>query len=155
MQSLQLLLLDIRSVHNVASIFRTADGAGVEKIILSGYSPTPTDRFGRARKDFHKVALGAENTVAWEEERSVEQAIERARAEGREILVLEQSERSIALAEARLTRPALLIVGNETEGVSEAVQALADTIIEIPMRGEKESLNVSVASGIALYQLLK
>jgi len=156
------ILHDIRSVHNVGSIFRTADGAGFEKLYLCGITPSPTDRFGKIRPDFGKVSLGAEKSVAWESVPDVRNLIKKLKKDGWIVLALEQSERSISLTAKNLRpnllrkvrpRPVALVVGNEVDGIPPEVLKLADTILEIPMLGKKESLNVSVAFGIAAYWL--
>lgn len=155
-----LILDNIRSVENTASIFRTADGLGVEKIFLIGTTPYPLDRFGRKRKDFAKVALGAEETIAWEYSKEIVSVINGLKKEGLKIIALEQDSRSRKLSALPAGRQGnkferfALIVGNEVEGVSKEALALADEIVEIPMHGKKESLNVSVATGIALFTLL-
>lgn len=149
-----LLLHDIRSVHNVGSMFRTADASGVEKIYLSGVTPAPLDRFGRKRKDLGKVALGAEDSVAWEVVTEPLAFIEKKKKEGYEILALEQSEKSIDYRTYIPQKPILLLVGNEVGGVPQELLDISDTIIEIPQYGKKESLNVSVACGIALFRMV-
>jgi 23S rRNA (guanosine2251-2'-O)-methyltransferase len=149
-----LLLPDIRSVHNVGSIFRTADCAGVGRIFLAGTTPAPLDRFGRKRKDFAKVALGAEDTVPWESANDPLALIKVLKKRGVQIVALEQSTKAVDYKALIPKKPMLLVLGNEVEGVSRELLALADSIIEIPQRGKKESLNVSVAAGIALYRLL-
>ena len=157
MQKIAILLHDIRSIHNVGSIFRTADGLGVAKIYLSGYSPLPVDRFGRKRSDLAKVALGAEDTVPWEQVESPTRLIERLKKENYKIVALEQSENSVDYTkvgdDTTGNKKTLVIFGNEVGGVSKEILDLADVIAEIPMRGEKESLNVSVAAGIFLARL--
>ncbi len=151
---------NVRSVHNVGSIFRTADGAGVERIYTGGVTPGPFDRFGAVRPDFAKVALGAERMVVWERAVDMLGTVDRLRREGWFILALEQSERSVPYTEASaLIRRAgsdkiLLILGSETEGVAVSLLEAADASIEIPMRGSKESLNVAVAFGIVVYSLI-
>lgn len=148
-----LILDNIRSVHNVGSIFRTADAAGVKKIYLCGYTPTPLDRFNKPRKDFVKVSLGAERTVPWEHVEKAAEAIATAHTNGYTIAALEQHPSSVNIF-TYVPPPVLaLIVGNEVEGVSPAHLSCVDAILEIPMQGSKESLNVSVATGIALYTL--
>ncbi len=152
---LTLILHNIRSVHNVGSIFRTADAAGVSKIILSGYTPSPLDRFGRARKDFVKVSLGAEASVPWEVAEDITLALEQLKKDSCKIVALEQSPNSTPLFDYKPEGNIALIVGNEVDGVEPALLKIADTIVEIPMRGQKESLNVSVATGVALFALVK
>ncbi|MFM2357765.1 MAG: hypothetical protein RJA61_502 [Candidatus Parcubacteria bacterium] len=153
MSDIYLILHNIRSTHNVGSIFRTADAAGVSKIYITGYTPTPLDRFNRPRKDISKVALGAEKTVAWEHNPLLEDVVTLLKKEGFSIIALEQSDNSVDYKTYTLKFPVALIVGNEVSGISEDTLNLCEAVIEIPMRGEKESLNVSVATGIALFQL--
>lgn len=152
-----LILHNIRSVHNVGSIFRTTDAAGIERIILSGYSPTPLDRFGRERSDFAKVSLGAEKTVPWEYSETLEPVLLQLKKDSYCVAALEQAPNSVDLFEFKIptTKPLALLVGNEVEGVSPSTLAQVDVILEIPMRGKKESLNVSVATGVALFALTK
>jgi tRNA G18 (ribose-2'-O)-methylase SpoU len=163
-----LILHNIRSVHNVGSIFRTADAAGVSKIILSGYTPAPLDRFGRERKDFVKVSLGAEHSVRWQQVKSLSPTLMQLKKDGYVLAALEQDAKSVSLFEyankyrrsevgtpTKASENIALIVGNEVRGVSPALRKKVDVILEIPMRGKKESLNVSVATGIALFALLK
>jgi tRNA G18 (ribose-2'-O)-methylase SpoU len=140
-------------MHNVGSMFRTADAAGVSKIFLTGYTPAPIDRFGRKVKEIAKVALGAEETVPWEK-RDIHELIAELKGSSVRIIALEQHPASHPYMSVRLDGPAALIVGNEVGGIPEEVLKEADTIIEIPMRGKKESLNVAVATGIALYSLI-
>lgn len=153
------ILHDIRSVHNVGSIFRTADGAGFKKLYLCGITPAPLDRFKKVRPDFAKVALGAEKSVAWESVPDIGALVKKLKDDGWKIFALEQSKKSIPhyLASDVLwndeRQMAALIVGNEVEGIPQSMLKLADAVIEIPMLGKKESLNVSVAFGIAAYQL--
>ncbi|MCX6819900.1 MAG: TrmH family RNA methyltransferase [Candidatus Adlerbacteria bacterium] len=150
------MLHNIRSVHNVGSIFRTADAAGVTKIILVGYTPTPLDRFGRARKDFAKVSLGAENTVVWEQVETFAEAVTKVKEAGCTVVALEQDAASVPLFEYKTpTKNIALVLGSEVEGILKSELALCDAVVEIPMHGTKESLNVSVAAGIALFSLLK
>ena len=148
-----LALHNIRSVYNVGAIFRTADAVGVSKIYLCGYTPAPIDRFGRARQDIAKAALGAEKTVAWESVENIEELVTQLHREKYSIFALEQSKNSIDYRKAKLGNKNLLIVGNEVGGIEEKILATCDEILEIPMRGKKESLNVSVATGVALFSL--
>jgi len=149
------ILHDIRSVHNVGSIFRTADGAGFHKLYLCGITPSPLDRFKKVRPDFAKVALGAEKNVAWESVSDTVALIKELKQEGWKILALEQSKRSlrIDLFSKIVSRKIALVVGAEVDGIPAGILKLADAILEIPMFGKKESLNVSVAFGIAAYRL--
>lgn len=172
-----LIAHNIRSLHNVGSIFRTADAAGVKKIYLTGYSASPYDLFDKLRKDFAKTALGAEKFVEWEQTKNIAKVMRQLKKEKLFIVSLEQSPRAIAYDKftAKYKNKLkkhfgiALIVGNEVRGISSAILKKSDAIIEIPMRGHmiqqahhpkglkigKESLNVSVATGIALYELRK
>lgn len=149
------LLHDIRSVHNVGSIFRTSDAAGVSKIFLSGYTPAPLDKFGRERKDLAKVALNAEKSVPWEFSKNPGMLVKKLKKEGVLVITMEQTKNSVDYKKVNIKYPALFIMGNEVEGVPKKLLRLADIKAEIPMKGEKESLNVSVAFGIALFRILK
>ena len=154
MEEKVVILSDIRSVHNVGSIFRTADGAGVQKIYLCGLTPTPLDRWGRPRKDFAKVSLGAEKNIPWEHHTSTSQLITKLKEDGYTIIALEQDRESIPYdSSVKKGKCWALVVGSEVEGLSASILKKADTIIEIPMRGKKESLNASIAFGIAIYAL--
>jgi tRNA G18 (ribose-2'-O)-methylase SpoU len=134
----------------VGSIFRTSDAAGVEKIYLSGYTPRPTDRFGRPQKDIAKTALGAEKSVSWEFAMNPQGFIKKLKADGWSIIGVEQDAHS---KDYRTDVPAkrVYIFGNEVLGISKGLRALCDELIEIPMRGKKESLNVSVTAGVVLF----
>ncbi|HVM76683.1 MAG TPA: TrmH family RNA methyltransferase [Candidatus Paceibacterota bacterium] len=151
------VLHDVRSVHNVGSIFRTADAAGVHAIYLCGITPTPLDRFKEVRQDFAKVSLGAEKTVAWKHVSETAAAITELRKSGYEIFAIEQSKKSVPYYSLRKknigAKKIALMVGNEVEGIPQPLLALCDGILEIPMRGEKESLNVSVAFGVVAFNL--
>ena len=152
-----LILHNIRSVYNVGSIFRTADAAGVSKIILTGYTPGPIDRFKLPRKDFSKVSLGAEKTVRWMQIKNVYAAIKALKLDGYEVVAVEQAKDSTSLFNFKPDpkKKLALVLGNEVRGISKPTLAKCDKIVEIPMRGKKESLNVSVAAGIAMFALLK
>lgn len=151
-----LILDNIRSVENTGSIFRTADCLGVSKIILVGTTPAPIDRFGRKRKDFSKVSLGAEEFVSWEQTDSINEKINELKKEGYKIIALEQDKKAKKLnsLEASKLGKFVLIVGNEVEGIPRITLGKCDEILEIEMRGQKESMNVSVAAGVALHTLL-
>ncbi len=149
------VLDNIRSVHNVGSIFRTSDALGVSKIYLCGCTPTPLDRFGRERKDLAKTALGAEKDVKWEYFKDTISILKRLKKEGFEIIAVEQDKKSVDCRKIKVKSKVALIMGNEVEGVSREVLKLADKIAEIPMRGKKESLNVSVSFGIAGFCILQ
>ncbi len=149
-----LALNNIRSTHNVGSIFRTADGVGIKKIYICGVSPSPVDRFGRERKDLAKVALGAEKTIVWEYCKDIKDLIEIKKKQGFEIFALEQNENSVDYKDVKIVKDTLIILGEETRGIDKEILNMCNKIVEIPMRGNKESLNVSVASGVLLYRLL-
>lgn len=148
------LLHDIRSTHNVGSIFRTSDALGVNKIFMSGYTPTPIDKYGRARKDIAKVALGAEKTIPWEYSEDPNKIIKKLKTDGFSVIAIEQSESSMDYKKVKFKYPVLFVVGNEVDGVDRKILSLCDVVAEIPMKGEKESLNVSVAFGVAVSRIL-
>lgn len=153
-KEISLILNDIRSTHNVGAIFRTADAAGVSKIYLVGTTPTPLDRFERERKDIAKTALGAEKTVAWEYVKTITLLLKKLKEEKVYIVAVEQSENSVDYKKVKLPEKSAIIVGNEVSGVPKDVLSKCDCVAEIPMSGEKESLNVSVATGVALFRIL-
>ena len=148
------LLHDIRSTHNVGAIFRTADAAGIEKIFLSGYTPTPIDRFGREVKELSKVALGGENSVAWEYIESPHNVIGALKNSGFEIIAIEQDKKAQDYKKVKPKFPALFVMGNEVDGISKDILKECDVIAEISMKGKKESLNVAVSFGIAVFRML-
>ena len=149
-----LLLHNIRSTHNVGAIFRTADATGVSRIYISGYTPAPIDRFGRARRDISKASLGAEKTMEWEQVENVKDLIEKLKKEKVKIIAVEQDLKSIDYKKTKISKKILVIFGNEVDGIEKKILSLCDEIVEIPMMGKKESLNVSVATGIILYSFL-
>lgn len=146
---LHLLLDNIRSLYNVGSMFRTADGFGVDKIWLCGYTGTPE------QNGLKKVALGAENSVAWEKVGQTWRLVERLKREGFFVVGLELAPEAVELKKLKIPpgRAVALVVGNEVTGLSPALRRRLDAVVEIPMRGVKESFNVSVACGVALYEL--
>ena len=148
------VLPDIRSVYNVGAIFRTCDAVGVSKIILTGYTPTPIDRFGRERADFAKSALGSEKTVAWEYISDLGSSISSLREQGFTIVGIEQDARSIDYKTLDTKPKMAFVFGTETTGMTPELLNYCDAVVEIPMNGTKESLNVSVAAGIVLYRVL-
>ena len=158
LKSQTILILDnIRSVQNVGAIFRTADAVGIKIIYLTGYTPTPMDRFNRIRNDITKSALGAEKTVLWEQIKNISIIINKLKNEGYFIVALEQNTQSVNYKKIKKfagKKPIALIVGNEVDGILPKTLSKADIIMEIPMYGKKESLNVSVATGIALYGIM-
>ncbi len=151
--STYVILHNIRSAHNVGSIFRTADGAGVAKIFLVGYTPQPLDRFGRIQEEIRKTSLGASESVSWEVYESIDPLLHRLKSEGCTIVAVEQHDRAIPYRTYHPHGDVAYIFGNEVEGVPHDVCEQADVVAEIPMAGMKESLNVSVAAGVILFGL--
>ncbi|OGI95487.1 hypothetical protein A2917_02935 [Candidatus Nomurabacteria bacterium RIFCSPLOWO2_01_FULL_42_17] len=149
-----LILHNIRSVSNVGAMFRTADAAGINKIYLTGYTPAPLDRFGRKRKDLAKSALGAEEFVPWEQRKNIISLISNLKTLGFKIVAIEQDENSVDYKDVKIKSKNAFIVGAEVTGIPKSVLQKCDIIAEIPMRGKKESLNVSVALGVALFRIL-
>jgi tRNA G18 (ribose-2'-O)-methylase SpoU len=140
---------NIRSLENIGSIFRTADALGVTKIFLCGISATPPNH------KITKTALGAEKTVPFEYYKQTWRLIEKLRQQKIRIVSLEQSPKSILYTKLKPKVPLALVIGNEVKGISKKVLELSDDIVYLPMKGGKESLNVSVAFGIAGYQIRK
>lgn len=138
---------NIRSLHNVGSIFRTAEGAGVDKIYLTGYTGTPP------RKEIAKVALGSENVIPWQHTKAIGKLLDQLKSEGYKIVSLEQDSRSVELYSFPPSPKIALIVGNEVLGVSKSLRDRSDVILEIPMIGSRKSLNASVAFGVAAFEL--
>ncbi len=138
---------DIRSLYNVGSIFRTSDGAGIEKLYLCGYTGRPP------RNEIEKTALGSVESVPWEYVPNQFEAVRGLRRRGYRIIALERTEGSVPYNEAEYSFPACLVLGNEVRGITPEMLSLCDMTMEIPMRGTKGSLNVSVAYGIAAYHL--
>ena len=149
-----LILHNLRSTHNVGSIFRTAEAAGVSKIYLTGYTPLPVDRFGRKRKDIAKVALGAEEMVPFEHTASPSALIKRLKKEGVMIICVEQALDALDYKKLSLAYKAAFLFGNEVSGVSKKLRERCDIVSHIPLYGTKESLNVSVAVGVFLFRVL-
>ena len=151
------ILHNIRSLYNVGSIFRTADAAGVSKIYLCGITPKPIDEFCRPREQLTKVSLGAEKYVEWEHCKSAARLIDELRADKYEIFAVEQSKKSIPYYKVKSKNKnakIALILGSEIKGLPSSILKHADEILEIPMKGKKESLNVSVAFGIIAFNLI-
>lgn len=139
---------NVRSLYNVGSIFRTSDGALIEKLFLCGYTGFPP------RKEITKTALGSEESVPWERREDTISVIKNLKSLGYTIIALEHAEPGMDFFEAEYKFPLCLIVGNEVEGISEEVLSLCDSAVEIPMYGKKQSLNVSVAYGIVIYHVI-
>ncbi len=141
---------NIRSIFNVGAMFRTSDGALIEKLYLTGYTPYPP------RKEIEKVALGATETVPWEYRKSSLEAVQEIKSKGIRIAVLEITDSGRSVWDIEKSEfPMCIVVGNEITGVSGEVIEIADTSLEIPMLGMKQSLNVSVAYSIAIYEMLR
>ncbi|MEK7539137.1 MAG: TrmH family RNA methyltransferase [Patescibacteria group bacterium] len=149
-----LILHNIRSVKNVGAMFRTADAADINKIYLTGYTPAPLDRFGRKREDLAKSALGAEAFVSWEQKKNIFPLLVKLRREKFLIIGIEQAKNSRDYKKVKLKHKNVFILGAEVTGIPKNVLEKCNIIAEIPMRGKKESLNVSVALGIALFRML-
>ena len=148
----QVILHDIRSHYNVGAIFRTSDGAGVSKIYLTGYTPAPEDRFGRQVAEISKTALGAEKFVAWEKNEDILAVVQKLKTVGVTVVAVEQSNNSVMLNDFVVPEKVAYMFGSETAGVPPEVLAEVDIILELPMLGQKESLNVSVTAGIVLFR---
>lgn len=159
---------DTRSTHNVGAFFRTCDGLGIDQIYFSGYTPYPTfegdtrlPHFAdKLTRQIHKTALGAESIVDFKRFETIDDVIKQLKIDDTVLIALEQHPSSVTLVECRALidkqfadRPVALFVGNEIRGVEDDILKQMDIIVEIPMHGTKESLNVSVATGIALYEL--
>ncbi len=143
------LLDNVRSMYNTGAFFRTADGAGIERLILSGITPPPS------QSGVRKTALGAEETVRWEAARDPLAAIRDLRDHGYEIAAVETSSRSVDLYDWQPHFPLCLIFGHEVDGIRPELLELCDTHVRIPMLGKKHSLNVATAAGVVLYELLR
>ncbi len=153
-KDVRVLLHNIRSAHNVGAIFRTADAIGVTRMYLSGYTPLPVDRFGRPVKEIAKTALGAERTIPWEYAKTPVKFLRNLRDDGFKVVGIEQDKRAVDYKTFEAPEKFVILVGSEVRGLSAGLRKQCDVLVEIPMRGEKESLNVSVAFGIALFRVL-
>jgi len=146
----RIVLDNIRSLHNIGSVFRTADAFKVERIDLCGICATPPNR------EIHKSALGAEETVAWKYFEHTMHSLEESKNEGYAIWLVEQTDKSTSLDSIiHLPEKLVLVFGNEVNGVSDAALAYADDAVEIPQFGTKHSFNISVCAGIVLYQMYR
>lgn len=148
LQEVYVICDNIRSLYNVGSIFRTSDALGVKKIYLCGITGTPE------QKGVLKVSLGAENSVPWEYCKNSWQLVDKLKKRGFKIVALELTKGSKNIKLFKSKFPLVLIIGNEINGVSQALLKRSDAIVHIPMQGIKESLNVSVAFGIAIYKII-
>lgn len=160
-----ILLPHIRSAYNVGSIFRSADCFGITKIFLTGTTPQPIDRFGRnntgPQKEIAKTALGGEKSIPWEYSNDYKEVLKKAKRDRFHIVAIEQDKKSIDLEtftkkiKTEKLEKILLVFGNEVDGVDKMMLKKVDTIVELPMKGEKESLNVSVCAGVVMYEVCK
>jgi 23S rRNA (guanosine2251-2'-O)-methyltransferase len=145
-----LVLHNIRSMWNVGAMFRSADAAGIDKIVITGYTATPP------RKEIDKVALGAQESVCWEYCEDPVEAVVKLKHEGRRVFGLEIAENSRPYTDLRAGDfPLALLVGNEVEGIGDALLAHCDDVLEIPQYGTKHSLNVAVAAGVAVFEAVR
>ncbi|MEK7564973.1 MAG: RNA methyltransferase [Patescibacteria group bacterium] len=144
-----LILHNIRSAYNVGAIFRTADAVGVAKIYIGGYTPTPEN------PKVAKTSLGAENSVKWEKYFNTWKLVEELKSKNIKVVALEQSKESQDYRKFKPKFPLAVVVGNEVKGISPNILKRVDSVWHIPMRGKKESLNVTVATGVFLYKILE
>jgi 23S rRNA (guanosine2251-2'-O)-methyltransferase len=159
MKSIVLIAHNLRSTHNVGSLLRTAEGLGVDTVYLTGYSPYPLgtedDRLPHIAQKLHKqidkTALNAQNTIHWEHAPTIETVLHDLKERGYTVAALEQSDSAVSLPNYQAPQNIALIVGREVEGIEPEVLSQCDTILEIPMFGEKESFNVVQAAAMALY----
>ncbi|MBD3615720.1 MAG: RNA methyltransferase [Gracilimonas sp.] len=151
LSSIKILVHNIRSLHNVGSIFRSADAFGISEIILSGYSATPP------RPEINKTAIGAEEFVDWRYFETATEALNDLKGEGYYIVGLEQTKESTPLPalDAQALEKICIVLGNEVTGIDEDILSLIDEFVAIPQYGHKHSLNVSVAAGVILYSMLE
>lgn len=138
---------NIRSRENVGSIFRTSDAFGIDKIFLAGFTPAPP------HSKISKTALGAEEWILWKKVYSTARLIKKLKREGFLVIALEQHKQSMKVSRFKYEKPIALVLGNEVKGLSPAILKQCDKILEIPMKGKKESLNVAVAFGVASFVL--
>ena len=158
-RKISLILDNIRSAHNVGSIFRTADATGVSHIYFTGYTPKPYDGTlpytTKPERGIIKTALGAEKFVNWSFHENIDKLLRELKDKNVRIVGLEQDKRSVDYLSYDFSGDIALVLGNEPKGISNSVLSQCDDIIEIPMLGKKKSLNVSVATGVALYALIR
>ncbi len=148
-KNIVLVLPNIRSCHNVGAMFRTADAFSIEKLYLVGYTATPP------KIQIDKVSLGAETWMPWEKRETVQEVVRELKDSGYTVVGLEKNAQSKEIGNRKLeiSENIALVVGNEVDGIDEETLALCDSVVHIPMQGKKESLNVSIAAGIAMYAL--
>jgi 23S rRNA (guanosine2251-2'-O)-methyltransferase len=156
-----LIIHNIRSAHNVGSLLRSADGFGIEKVYLTGFSPYPKKNnderlphlADKIERRIQKTALGAEKSVVWEQSGNILPIISQLKSNGYTVAALEQTAHAQSLQDFTPPAKIAIIVGNEVDGIDQDTLKLADVNLQIPMHGQKESFNVSIAGSIALYQL--
>ena len=161
MTRIVLIVHNVRSAHNVGSILRSADGFVAEKVYLTGYTPYPQGQNDerlphiakRASSKIAKTALGADSNIEWEHATDINATLRQLKRQGFLIAALEQKAVSVNLTDFRPRQPIAVIVGSETAGIDEAILKAADTVLAIPMLGDKESFNVAIAAALALYHL--
>lgn len=161
MRKVVLIVDNVRSTHNVGSIFRSCDGFGVSELILCGITPYPTKKNDvrlphlskKIETQIFKTSLGAEKTVSWRYVENTEKSVTELKKQGYEVVALEQTNSSLPITNWKPTAKVALIVGNELDGVGPDLLKIVDQTVEIPMRGQKESLNVSVAAAVALFYI--
>jgi len=161
MPEIVVIIHDIRSSYNVGSLLRTCEGLGVRRVYLTGYTPYPKSSndtrlphtAAKVTAKIQKTALGAQESLEWEQSDDVQTVISTLKKQGYDIVGLEQTERSLQLPDYVPTKNIALVLGREVEGLDNTLSEACDTMIEIPMAGEKESFNVAVAAGMALYHL--
>jgi 23S rRNA (guanosine2251-2'-O)-methyltransferase len=146
-----IVLDDVRSLHNIGSVFRTADAFLIEKIYLCGITATPPN------KEIHKTALGATDTVAWEYNKDVLEVVNLLKTDGVKVLAIEQVENALMLQdfEPDTATKYALVFGNEVKGVAQEAVSMCDGVIEIPQLGTKHSLNISVSAGIVVWDVFR
>jgi tRNA G18 (ribose-2'-O)-methylase SpoU len=149
-----IILHNIRSAYNVGSLLRTADAIGISKVYMTGYTPSPIDDFGKKRKDISKVALGAEDSLDWQHHSSISSLLNKLKKEKVQIIAIEQSEGAVDYKKVKSESSCAFVLGNEVKGLSKSILNKADIVAQIPMKGKKESLNVAVSAGIALFRIL-
>jgi 23S rRNA (guanosine2251-2'-O)-methyltransferase len=159
MKNLVLIIHNVRSAHNVGSLLRSADGFGVKKVYITGYSPYPKHEndarlphiAAKTSRAINKTALGAEESMDWQYIENIDEVLASLKKTSYEITVLEQTNKSKELSQYRPVKSVALIVGNEVDGIDSQTLQQADVHLEIPMKGKKESFNVAVAGSIAMY----
>jgi 23S rRNA (guanosine2251-2'-O)-methyltransferase len=159
MRQIIVIVHDMRSTHNVGSLLRTCEGLGVKQVHFSGYTPYPLasddtrlpHETAKLTKQIQKTALGAENLVPWSHAKDIAALIKEIKADGYQVIALEQDEKAISLIDFSPPDKLAILLGREVEGIAPDMLALCDQIIEIPMFGQKESFNVVQATAMALF----